>query len=117
MCAGLRVTAETSDLGEIEAELVLEPVDGVAGAASQNTDEVVAGELACLRQESVRKTCAGVAVQLTERFVSSKNSFALSTMPTSCCDWVPAPLIPDVAFVELPPMKLQRDKQSVYALV
>lgn len=28
-------------------------------------------------------------------------------MPASCCVCVPAPLIPDVAFVELPPMNLE----------
>jgi hypothetical protein len=30
MCSGLAVTTETSNLGEIELELVLEPVDGVS---------------------------------------------------------------------------------------
>jgi hypothetical protein len=46
--AGLAVSAKTSDLGEVKGELVLEPVDGVARAAGENTDEVVAGELARL---------------------------------------------------------------------
>ena len=48
MCAGLRVTTETSDLREVEAELVLQPIDGVTGATGQDADEVVAGEFAGL---------------------------------------------------------------------
>lgn len=45
--------------------------------------------------------------QLTDFFVSSKKSFAVSGMPSSCCVRVPAPLMPDVALVELPPMNLE----------
>ena len=45
MCAGLRVATKTSNLGEVKTELVLEPVDGVAGTAGQDADEVIAGEL------------------------------------------------------------------------
>lgn len=44
---------------------------------------------------------------LTDFFVSSKKSFALSWMPSSCCVRVPAPLMPEVALVELPPINLQ----------
>ena len=42
----------------------------------------------------------------TDFLVSSKKILALSWMPRSCWLWVPAPLIPDVALVELPPMNL-----------
>lgn len=42
----------------------------------------------------------------TDFLVSSKKIFALSGIPSICCDIVPAPLIPDVAFVEFPPIKL-----------
>jgi hypothetical protein len=47
VCALLRVTAETGDEGEVEVELVLEPVDGVCGATSEDLDEVVACEVFC----------------------------------------------------------------------
>jgi len=36
------VTAETGDKGEVEVELVLEPVDCVCGATGEDLDEVVA---------------------------------------------------------------------------
>lgn len=49
MCAGLRLTTETSDLRQIEAELVLEPVDSITGATSQDADEVIPGKLTSLR--------------------------------------------------------------------
>jgi hypothetical protein len=58
MCAGLRVTAKARDLGEVEAELVLEPVDGIAGAASEDLDEVVACELARLYTHHFRHRAA-----------------------------------------------------------
>lgn len=44
----LAVTTETSDLGEIESELVLKPVDSISGAASENTDQVIASEITSL---------------------------------------------------------------------
>lgn len=47
MCARLRVGSETADLVELEAECVGEPVDGLARAAGEDLDEVVAGEVAC----------------------------------------------------------------------
>jgi hypothetical protein len=47
VCALLRVTAEAGDEGEVEIELVLEPVDGVCGATSKDLDEVVACEVFC----------------------------------------------------------------------
>ena len=46
------------------------------------------------------------AFNRTDFLVSSKKILALSGMPSSCCACVPAPLMPDVALVELPPMKL-----------
>ncbi len=42
---GLRVTAETRDLAEVEIEAVHEPVDGLAGLAGEHLDEVVAGKV------------------------------------------------------------------------
>ena len=54
MGTGLGVTTKTSNLGEVEAELVYEPVDGVTGAASEDTDEVVAGEVTGLSREGLR---------------------------------------------------------------
>lgn len=39
------MTAKTGDEREIEVELVLEPVDGVCGAACEDFDEVVACEV------------------------------------------------------------------------
>ena len=93
MCARVGVTAEAGDLGEVEGELVLEPVDGVAGLAGEDSDEVVARELASLHSECKWRrgsVCVsfilgyGGTDGLTERFVSSKNCFALSGMPSSC---------------------------------
>lgn len=107
MCAGLRVTAQPSDLGEVEPELVLEPVDRIAGAAGQHSDEVVACEFAGLDSSDVSASRGGECDERqTDSLVSSKKSFALSGIPASCCVCVPAPLIPDVALVELPPMNL-----------
>ena len=51
--------------------------------------------------------CDVMAELLTDFFVSSKKIFALSGMPSSCCVRVPAPLIPEVALVELPPINLK----------
>ena len=51
--------------------------------------------------------CDVIAELLTDFFVSSKKIFALSGMPSSCCVRVPAPLIPEVALVELPPINLE----------
>ena len=48
----------------------------------------------------------------TERLVSSKKIFEESAMPWSCWVCVPAPLMPDVAFVELPPMNLKERVDS-----
>lgn len=48
MSAGLAVTAKTGNLGEIEAELVLEPVDSVSGTTGEDTDQVVTSKLASL---------------------------------------------------------------------
>ena len=53
--AGLGVTTKTSDFGEVEGELVLEPVDGVAGLAGQDLDERIAGEIAGLWKESEKE--------------------------------------------------------------
>ena len=48
----------------------------------------------------------------TDFFVSSKKILAESVIPLSCCVWVPEPLIPDVALVELPPIKLKYTSYS-----
>jgi hypothetical protein len=48
------VAAEAGDEGEVEAEFVFEPVDGVAGAAGEDADEVVTSELACLNRYEMR---------------------------------------------------------------
>lgn len=40
------MATETGNLGEIEAKLVLEPVDGVTRATGEDADEVVTGEVA-----------------------------------------------------------------------
>jgi len=47
VCALLRVTAETGDEGEVEVELVLEPVDGVCRATCEDLNKVVACEVFC----------------------------------------------------------------------
>jgi hypothetical protein len=44
--------------------------------------------------------------KLTDFLVSSKKILAESGMPKSFWVFVPAPLMPDVAFVELPPINL-----------
>ena len=40
MSTGLRVTAETRDEGEVEVELVLEPVDGRGAVVDENLGEI-----------------------------------------------------------------------------
>ena len=44
----LTVTAKSSNLGKIELELVLQPVDSISGTASQDGDKIVAGEVTSL---------------------------------------------------------------------
>jgi len=46
-------------------------------------------------------------IKHTDRFVSSKNNLAESGMPSSRWAFVPAPLMPDVALVEFPPINLK----------
>ena len=43
------MSTETRNFGEVEGELVLEPVDGVARTASKNADEVIASEFTSLQ--------------------------------------------------------------------
>ena len=47
----MRVTAKAGDLGEVQTELVLKPVDGITGTTSENTDEIIAGEVTGLENE------------------------------------------------------------------
>ena len=49
VCSGMGLATETSDLGEVEGELVLEPVDGIAGLTGENADKVVACEVTSLK--------------------------------------------------------------------
>jgi hypothetical protein len=49
----------------------------------------------------------------TDFLVSSKKIFAESGILSSLWAFVPAPLIPEVALVELPPMKLQTKKDEL----
>jgi hypothetical protein len=102
------VAAQAGHLGEVETELVLEPVHGVAGAASKNADQVIARELARLKKVVSAWRLERKKGGRTDFLVSSKKIFALSGMPCSSCVCVPAPLMPDVALVELPPMKLRK---------
>jgi hypothetical protein len=39
------VAAETGDLGEVEAEALDEPVDGVTRAVREDVDQVITGQL------------------------------------------------------------------------
>lgn len=48
----LTMATETGHLGEIEAELVLEPVDGVTRAPSEHCDEVITSKFASLSSSS-----------------------------------------------------------------
>jgi len=49
----LTVTTKSSNLGKVELELVLQPVDSISGTASQDGDKIVAGEVTSLRTDSV----------------------------------------------------------------
>ena len=102
----LTVTTKPGNLGKVQLELVLQPVNGVSGTASQDGNEVVAGEVTSLRTDLVTKGLHVSSEMRTDFLVSSKKILALSWIPRSCWLWVPAPLIPDVALVELPPMNL-----------
>jgi len=44
----LTVTPKSSDLGKVELELVLQPVDSISGTAGQDGDKVVTGEVTSL---------------------------------------------------------------------
>ena len=44
----LTVTTEASNLGKVELELVLQPVNSISGTASQDGDKIVAGEVTSL---------------------------------------------------------------------
>jgi hypothetical protein len=65
----------------------------------------VQATISTVQGENADTTRAAIKT-LTDFLVSSKKVFALSGMPSSCWVWVPAPLIPEVALVELPPMNL-----------
>ena len=54
MCARMSVSTETCNLREVKGELVLEPVDSVAGAASQDANEVIASEFTSLQAKQRR---------------------------------------------------------------
>jgi hypothetical protein len=42
------VTTEACDLGQVQVELVLEPVDGITGATGENADKIIPGEVSGL---------------------------------------------------------------------
>ena len=44
----LTVTAKSCNLGKVEFELVLQPVDSISGTASQDGDKIVASEVTSL---------------------------------------------------------------------
>jgi hypothetical protein len=46
----LAVSTKTSNFGEIEGKLVLKPVNSVTRAASEHTNQVIAGKVAGLRK-------------------------------------------------------------------
>ena len=60
MCARMGVSTETCNLREVKGELVLEPVDSVAGAASQDANEVIASEFTSLQAKQKRLGCGRV---------------------------------------------------------
>ena len=87
VCALLRVTAKTGDEGEVEVELILEPVDGVCGATGEDLDEVVACEVFCgflgvfeeylgVVLNSLCKLCAGAGAIDTARNKMSTLQFS-----------------------------------------
>lgn len=47
------MSTKTSDFGKIKSELVLEPVDGIAGTTSEDFDEVITSEITGLRIENI----------------------------------------------------------------
>jgi hypothetical protein len=101
----LAVATKSSNLGKVEVEFVLQPVDSIPGTASQDGDKVVTSKVTSLRNGLVTKTVC-MEFRLTDFLVSSKKILELSWMPRSCWLWVPAPLIPEVALVEFPPINL-----------
>jgi hypothetical protein len=44
----LTVTTKSGNLGKVEFELVLQPVDSISGTASQDGDKIVAGKVTSL---------------------------------------------------------------------
>ena len=44
----LTMTTKSGNLGKVELEFVLQPVDSVPGTASQDGDKIVAGEVTSL---------------------------------------------------------------------
>ena len=44
----LTMTTKSSNLGKVELELVLQPVDSISGTASQDGDKTIAGEVTSL---------------------------------------------------------------------
>lgn len=59
MRAGLGVATKTRDLGEIELELLLQPVDGIARAVGKDVDKVVSRKVAGLGVEGKRYEATG----------------------------------------------------------
>lgn len=56
MSTGLAVTAETSNLRQIELEFVLQPVDSIARAARQNSNKIITGKVSSLDHDVSVKT-------------------------------------------------------------
>lgn len=55
----LTMATETGDLGEVKAELVLKPIDGVTRAASEDCDEVITSKFASLSSSSAHIQVVG----------------------------------------------------------
>ena len=51
----MTVTTKSSDLGKVELELVLQPIDSVSRTASQDSDKIIAGEVTSLWADSATK--------------------------------------------------------------
>ena len=139
---------ELGDEGEVEAELLAEPVDGAAASLGENLGR---GRARGAGEGGVRASAGGISRESRSRgeknivattvrgrgrggrtlargtvcsggvvcptpaaplMMSASNLSAESWMPLAACVRVSAPLIPEVAFVLLPPRKGHLSKRS-----
>ena len=109
MGAGLGVATETRNEGKVEVELVLEPVDGGGAVVHEDLGEIrgnIGGTLAG-RESGILEELSEDETRRASRNRNRRKRTISAESGTPLAIWVRvrAPLIPEVALVELPPRR------------